>query len=116
MERMQRKPWLWGALSPLGIGLAAVILAVDQAHKWWMLAVYRIAERGRVTVMPFLDLVYVKNLGVSYGLFHQESPEGQWLLAGFAAVAVLAMAFWLAHGVTERLLAVSLGLIMGGAA
>ena len=50
--------------------------------------VYRIEERGRVAVTPFLDLVYVKNLGVSYGMFLQESREGQWLLAGFAALAL----------------------------
>ena len=116
MQAMQQKPWLWGPLSPLGVGLAALTLAVDQAHKWWMLLVYRIMDRGRVTVTPFLDLVYVKNLGVSYGLFLQESREGQWLLAGFAALAVLAMAVWLARGVTEKLVAASLGLIMGGAA
>ena len=116
MQAMQQKPWLWGPLSQLGVGLAALTLAVDQAHKWWMLLVYRIMERGRVTVTPFLDLVYVKNLGVSYGLFLQESREGQWLLAGFAALAVLAMAVWLARGVTEKLVAASLGLIMGGAA
>jgi signal peptidase II len=91
-------------------------MAVDQAHKAWMLLVYRIQDLGRVTVTPFLDLVFVKNTGVSYGLFTQDSREGQWLLAGFAVIAVLAMAVWLARGVTDRLVAVSLGLIMGGAA
>lgn len=107
--------WLWGALSPFGVGLAVLTVAVDQAHKWWMLLIYRIEERGRVTVTPFLDLVYVKNQGVSYGMFTQDSPAGQWVLAGFAALAALAMAVWLARGVTDRLVAASLGLIMGGA-
>ena len=111
-----RTPWLWGPFSPLGVGIALVVLVIDQAHKWWMLAVYGIESRGRVTVTPFLDLVFVKNTGVSYGLFLQESQQGQWLLAGFASLAVLAMAIWLAHGVTTRLVAASLGLIMGGAA
>ena len=64
---------------------------------------------------PFLDLVYVKNIGVSYGMFLQDSQQGQWLLAGFAALAALAMAVWLARGVTDKLVAASLGLIMGGA-
>ena len=56
----------------LALGIALAVLVIDQAHKWWMLAVYGIEGRGRVTVMPFLDLVFVKNTGVSYGLFLQE--------------------------------------------
>lgn len=111
-----KRALLWGRLSPLGIGLAAVTLVVDQAHKAWMLGVYEIQNRGRVAVTPFLDLVFVKNTGISYGLLLQESRLGQWLLAGFAALAVIAMAWWLARGVTSRLVAVSLGLVMGGAA
>jgi signal peptidase II len=108
--------WIWGPLSPLGIGVAVLTMVLDQVHKWWMIVIYRIEEKSRVVLAPFFDLVYVKNLGVSYGLFLQDSWEGQWLLAGFAAIAVIAMAIWLAYGVTERLVAVSFGLIMGGAA
>ena len=112
----QKKPWLWGRLSPLGLGIAIFTVALDQLHKYWMLAVYEIQNRGRVPITPFLDLVYVKNTGISYGLFLQESRQGQWLLAGFAGLALLAMACWLARGVSNRLVAVSLGLVMGGAA
>ena len=32
--------YLWGPLSPLGIGVAALTLILDQAHKAWMLYVY----------------------------------------------------------------------------
>jgi len=112
----QHKPWLWGPLSLLGLSLAVAILVVDQVHKWWMLSVYDIQAKGRVTVLPFLDLEFVKNTGVSYGLFLQNTRQGQWLLASFAALAVCAMAIWLARGVTTKLVATSLGLIMGGAA
>src|SRR4029453_1203263 len=110
------KPGLWGPLSHLGVGLASATMIVDQAHKWWMLNVFDIQGKRRVTVTPFLDLEYVKNTGVSYGLFLQESRQGQWILVAFAALAVCAMALWLARSVTTRLVAVSLGLIMGGAA
>ena len=112
----QHKPWLWGPLSSLGISLAAATAAIDQVHKWWMISVYHIQAKGRVMVTPFLDLEFVKNTGVSYGLFLQNSRQGQWILASFAALAVCAMAVWLARGVTTRLVAASLGLIMGGAA
>ncbi len=98
-----------------GLGIAALTLLIDQAHKWYMLLVYRIEERGRVTVAPFLDLVFVKNEGISYGLFTQESQKGQWLLAGFAVLACLLLGLWLARGVTNRLMAWSVGLIIGGA-
>jgi len=110
------KSWLWGSLSPLGLGVAIAIFAADQALKWWMLAVYRIQDQGRVHVAPFLDLVYLKNPGISFGLLPLDSQLGQWLLAGFAGVAVLALAVFLARGVTSALVAVSVGLIMGSAA
>jgi signal peptidase II len=116
MQQGRLMSWLWGPLSPLGLWCAVGTLAVDQAHKWWMLVVFRIQDRGRVAVTPFLDLVYVKNKGVSYGLLPLDSWEGQWLLAAFAGLAVLAMAVWLARGITSNLVAVSVGLIMGGAA
>jgi signal peptidase II len=112
---MQKKPWLWGPLSLLGLGLAAFVVLVDQLHKGWMLGPFDIQSKGRVPIAPFLDLVFVKNTGVSYGLFLQNSRQGQWILAAFAGVAVLAMAVWLARGVTTRLVAASLGLIIGGA-
>ena len=79
--------WLYGPFSQLGYTLMVLTIAFDQAHKWWMLLIYRIQDKGRITVTPFLDLVYVKNTGVSYGMFLQDSQQGQWLLAGFAALA-----------------------------
>jgi signal peptidase II len=107
--------WLRGPLSRTGLLVLAFTLAFDQAHKWWMLLIYHIQEKGRVAIGPFLDLVFVKNTGVSYGLFVQNAVGGQLLLSALAAIAVLAMAYWLARLVNETLTAISLGLIMGGA-
>jgi signal peptidase II len=115
MQQARLMPWFWGPLSALGMWWAVLTLVVDQSHKWWMLAIYRIQERGKVAVTPFLDLVYLKNPGISYGLLPLDSHYGQWLLAGFAGLAVLALAVWLARGVATRLVAASLGMIMGGA-
>ena len=115
MPESRLMAWLWGPLSPLGLWCALGTLAIDQAHKWWMLAVFRIQDRGRVYVTPFLDLVYVKNFGISYGLLPLDNQFGQWLLAGFAGLVVLVLAVWLARGISSRLVALSVGLIMGGA-
>lgn len=107
--------WFWGRWSALGLAVLGATVAVDQAHKWWMLLVYRIAEKGRVTVTPFLDLVFVKNTGVSYSMLDQSSYAGQLALSAFAAVTTIALWVWLARSGTGRLMAWSLGLIMGGA-
>jgi signal peptidase II len=108
------RSWLWGPLSPFGLGIAALTALIDQAHKAWMLYVYEIGARGTVTVGPFFDLVLVWNQGISYGLLPQESAAGRWALILFAALASLALAVWLAR-ITSKLAAASIGLIIGGA-
>ena len=113
MPAAAKPGWLWGPFSRLGLSIALVTLAIDQAHKWWMLAVYHIAEKGRVAVLPFFDLVYVKNLGISYGL--GAGIIGQKTLATFAITATLGLVLWLARGAINRLMAVSIGLLIGGA-
>lgn len=106
--------YLWGKASPLGLGIAALTLAADQLHKWWMLHVYEIGAKGKVAVTPFLDLVLVWNRGISYGLFQQQSGLGQALLIGFAVLICLALTVWLAR-THSCLVAAALGLIIGGA-
>ena len=105
----------WGRWFPFGLTIALITLIADQAHKWWMLEIYRIQDRGRVTITPFLDLVYVKNLGISYGLLAQHGEATQWLLAAFAALAAAGLAWWLAVGDSGRLWAMSVALLIGGA-
>jgi signal peptidase II len=80
-----------------------------------MLAVYGIAGKGRVTVTPFLDLVFVKNTGISYSLLDQSSYAWQIGLAAFAALASAALWAWNARSGTGRLMGLSIGLIIGGA-
>ncbi|HML27659.1 MAG TPA: signal peptidase II [Hyphomicrobium sp.] len=106
---------IWSRSAPLALAVVALTMVIDQVHKWWMLSVYDIAAKGRVTVGPFLDLVYVKNIGISYSLFNQESLTGQYLLVAFAVVASLGLWLWLNWSRGSRLMALSLGLIIGGA-
>lgn len=114
-EASRLSRWLWGPYSGLALKVAAVIFVVDQAHKWWMLLVYRIGEKGRVTVTPFLDLVFVKNTGISYSLLDGSAYTWQLVLALFSVIVSVALWAWLAAAGTGRLMAWALGLIMGGA-
>jgi signal peptidase II len=107
--------WLWGRYSGLGLSVGLVTLLLDQASKWWLLEGFDLPSRGRVEVTPFFDLAYQKNIGISYSLLSQGTYAGQLALAAFGALATCALWVWLARGVTNTLLAVSLGLVMGGA-
>lgn len=105
---------LWGRLTGLGLAVAAVTAAIDQASKLWLLYVFDIEARVPVRLTPFLDLVLVWNKGISYGLFQQEGLLGQWILIAIKAVAIILLSIWLAR-TPSRLTAVALGLITGGA-
>jgi signal peptidase II len=106
--------YLWGPLTATGLATAAAACALDQAVKLWLLFVFQLADRGRVALAPFVDLVLTWNTGISYGWFQQEGPFGQWALLTLKAIAVALIWIWLARAET-RPTALGLGLIIGGA-
>lgn len=101
-------------LARLGLITVALVMLLDQALKLWLLFVFDLAARGPVRVTAFFDLVLIWNKGISYGLLQQEGPLGQWVLLALVAVAVVLLGLWLLRA-TSRLMALSLGLIIGGA-
>ena len=106
--------YLWGPFARVGLLVAAIACAVDQATKVWLLHVFDLGSRGIVRVAPMLDLVLTWNTGISYGLFQQNTALGRWLLVSIKVLAVALLWAWLARA-TSKLMAVSLGLVIGGA-
>lgn len=107
--------WFWGPYSPLGLIVASLTLIADQGNKLWMIYVYDIGTKQPVTLTPFFDLILVWNKGISYGMLQQDGLLGRLALVAFAVVVSLALIFWLAR-INTGLTAVSIGLIVGGAA
>jgi lipoprotein signal peptidase len=102
------------SLTLLGIGAALVVLAADQASKWWILDVIRLPDLGQVVLLPVLNLTMVWNSGVTFGLL---TGFGEWsylLLAAVALGVVAALGVWLRRA-ESRLVAIALGAIVGGA-
>jgi signal peptidase II len=112
-ERMHRN-YLTGPYTRFGLAVAAIACVLDQVSKVYLLAVFDLAANGPVRLGPFFDFVLTRNTGISYGLFQTQGPVGQWVLLAFKAVAVLLLWLWLAQA-KDRLTALSLGLIVGGA-
>ena len=114
MSLTSMKVSITGPYTRFGLAVAAIACALDQASKVYLLAVYDLAASGPVRLGPFFDLVLTRNTGISYGLFQTQGPVGQWVLLAFKAAAVLLLWLWLAQA-KDRLTALSLGLIVGGA-
>jgi signal peptidase II len=104
------------AISPLRLGALAAVatLIVDQASKLWLYFGLGLADIQPKRLGPFLDLVLVWNRGISYGLLQQDSEIGRWLLVGVSIAAAIGLSWWMARA-SGRLVALSIGLIVGGA-
>ncbi|MGB8282809.1 MAG: signal peptidase II [Pseudolabrys sp.] len=112
---MSLRSYFTGPWTRFGLTVALTACALDQASKIYLLFVFDLAANGPVRLGPFIDIVLARNTGISYGLFQTQGPLGQWILLAFKAVAVLLLSVWLARA-KDRLIALSLGLIIGGAA
>lgn len=97
-----------------GFAVAAATLVVDQANKLFLLDVYDIEIRQPLRLGPYLDVVMARNPGISYSLLSARSAAGRWALVAFVVVASGLIAWWLWRS-TTRLVALALGLILGGA-
>ena len=98
----------------LGLAVAAAILLVDQASKFWLIDLMQARGFQPMPLAPFFNLVMVWNPGVSFGLFASDSTAARWLLVALSVAIAAGLAFWLCRGVT-RWLAAALGLVIGGA-
>jgi signal peptidase II len=112
-------------LAILAYLLALVVIVADQALKYWILYIYHLparmselaalgAERPSITVVGPFHLTWVPNTGVSFGFMNVGASWTRWVLTGFSLAVAAALAVW-AWRVEKLWLALSVGLIMGGA-
>jgi signal peptidase II len=95
------------------LAFAGAIVALDQATKAWVLAVFRHGES--VVVTPFFNLVLFLNPGASFSFLADAGGWQRWLFT----VLALGVSGWLIvllrRHASELLMALSLTLILGGA-
>ncbi|MFT7570069.1 MAG: signal peptidase II [Paracoccaceae bacterium] len=97
----------------LGLPVAAAIIAFDQATKFWIVLDIMSPPRF-IEVTSFFNIVMVWNRGASFGLFSSNSPWTPVLLGAVAVMISIVLAVWMFRA-KSRWLAVSLGLVIGGA-
>ncbi|MFI4936412.1 MAG: signal peptidase II [Caulobacterales bacterium] len=94
--------------------LAVVVIALDQAVKYWIVAVFHLPERVSEPLVGPLRLTMVWNDGVSFGFLRGHTDLARWGLVAFSLAVSIALAIW-ARRVVQPILAAAIGMIMGGA-
>lgn len=100
-----------------GIGLlvALLVFLIDQGTKYYVTGPLGLWYEGAsVTVLPFFDIRYVQNTGVSLGLMKAETELIRWGLVALTAAIAAGVVWWMWR---ERKLpdVAALGLVLGGA-
>ena len=98
----------------IGLALALGIFLVDQLVKWYVSGPLMLRQRGVVDVLPFFDLRWVENYGVSLGMLQASSDTMRWGLVVVTFFIAVGVTVWLMR---ERVMGEILGLslILGGA-
>jgi signal peptidase II len=95
----------------LGLGMALVVLAVDQASKLWLIGL--LSGRPGIELLPFFNLTMVWNRGVSFGL-GGEAGLGPWPFVVLSLAIVAGLLVWLWR-LKQWGLGLAVGAIVGGA-
>lgn len=98
----------------LAFVLALGIVALDQLSKLWILHGVELPQVGSIQVLPFFSLTMVWNAGVSFGMLRADPDTTRWALAAFQGAVAIVLMVW-ARRADRRLLALALGLVIGGA-
>lgn len=100
----------------IGFAIALTIFAVDQYIKGLMTGPLDLQNQpgGVIGLLPFFDLRWTQNFGVSLGMFEAQSMEMRWILVAVTAGIALVVTIWL---LVEKALGdiIGLALILGGA-
>lgn len=96
-----------------GLPVAAIVIALDQATKLWI--VHDVMSPPRwIEVTPFFNIVMVWNKGASFGLFSTQSPWTQIALGSVAVLISVFLGLWMRKA-TSKWLSIALGMVIGGA-
>ena len=93
---------------------AALVFALDRATKHWVVEALDLKTLRAIDVLPpYLNLRMAWNEGVNFGVLDL-GRDGRWVLIAVSLVIVAALIWWIRRQ-TDRRLAISAGVVIGGA-
>jgi len=97
----------------LWLGLALVVVVLDQFTKTLILGDFQLGDSRYVT--PFFNLVRVHNTGAAFSFLAGASGWQRWFFVGLGFVASAFIVWMLRSHPTQRLFCFAVTMIMGGA-
>ncbi|MBU6502533.1 MAG: lipoprotein signal peptidase [Burkholderiaceae bacterium] len=97
-------PWL---------GLALIVLILDQFTKMLILGYYRLGDGTVVT--SFFNIVRAQNTGAAFSFLAAASGWQRWLFTGIGVAAALLIVWLLRSHAGQKLFSFALAFILGGA-
>lgn len=94
--------------------LALFIFAADQISKYVITYPLQLQQRRVIELLPFFDLRWVENYGVSMGFLTASTDTGRWLLVAMTAGIALFVGIWMWRE-KRRDDSLALSLVLGGA-
>jgi signal peptidase II len=95
------------------LGLAFILLLLDQFTKLLILGYYHLGESTHVT--NFFNIVRAHNSGAAFSFLAGGSGWQRWFFVGIAVAAVIFILFMLRSHAGQRLFCFALACILGGA-
>lgn len=95
------------------LALAALVVALDQASKQWVLGSFQLMES--LVVTPFFNLVLVFNSGAAFSFLAGAGGWQKWFFVVLALVISAWLVVMLRQHAKEKLMPTALALILGGA-
>ena len=99
----------------LAASVSLAVIVVDQITKWVIRT--ELPLYNRINVLPFFDITHLRNTGAAFGILRDLPESLRFLLFAIVLIIAILAIFIFLRKVAEndRVLVVSLGLILGGA-
>jgi signal peptidase II len=98
--------WLW-------LGIALLVLVLDQFTKVLVLGAFQLGDGTRVT--SFFNLVRAHNTGAAFSFLANAGGWQRWFFTGIGVVATIFMVWMLRSHAGQKLFCLAISLILGGA-
>jgi signal peptidase II len=102
-----------GSSLGLWLGLAAIVIALDQLTK--VLVIGNFALGDSRTITSFFNLVRAHNTGAAFSFLHGASGWQRWFFVGLGLAASVLIVWMLKRHSTQKLFSLAVSMILGGA-